>query len=91
MALAIRLRRLSSRLTKNLYCPGILFVGILSLNASSIVLIGVVDAVVVAVLIGSAVPMICFYLNLKLRREEKPSKFKISISNIGNKIKKSEL
>ena len=60
MALVVWLRSSSSRLIKNLYCPGVLYVGIMSLKARSIVLFGVVDAVVellnvFVVLIGSDV------------------------------------
>ena len=71
MALADRLRSRSSRLTKNLHSPGLLFGGILTLKVPSIVLFGVVDAAVelsnvFVVLIGSAVTMFCFYPNLKL-------------------------
>ena len=67
----IPLRSRSSRLTKNLHCQGVFFVGILSLKARLIVLFGVVDALVellniVGVLIGSDLAIFCFYLNLKL-------------------------
>ena len=89
MAFAIRLRSNSSRLTKNLLCPGVLFIGILSLKARLVVLFGVVDAVVelsnIFVLIVSALSVFCFFLNLKLGQEEKPSNFKLSISSFRNK------
>ena len=90
MALAIWLRSRSSRLTENLRCLGVTFRCILLLKARSNVLFAVVDAVVelsnvVVALIGSAVTMYCFYLNLKLGREEKPRNIKLSISSIGNK------
>ena len=67
---------------KNLHCPGVLFVGILSLKSRSIVLFGVVEAVVellnvVVGLIGSDLTMFCLYPNLTLGREEKPSNCKI--------------
>ena len=88
--LEIHLRSRSSRLTKKFHFAGVLFVGILSLKARSIVLFGVVDAVaellnVVVVLIGSDVTMFCLFLNLKLGREEKLCNFKISNSSIRNK------
>ena len=62
-------------------CPCVLFAGMFSLKSRSIVLLGVVDAVVVQInnvmeLVGCAMTFsFCFFLSIKLGRKKKPSSF----------------